>query len=246
MNLTLPTISASKLKTFKLCPKKYKHRYIDKINDDSNISAVWGKALHTAIQMKYSSNENPRITFQDAMIKEMDYYTTKGVIVRGGEYYNKFVKMGKDILDKTDWSQFIPMMYEEKMLLEQYFIFPFPFDNPICQIEGYIDLIDERGYVVDHKSGKEKPTEKMLNNDIQFIIYYWAYLQEFHKPPTKMYWHHLRTQLLYEVNVHNEFEYKQQLLLEDIQALLSAQLFHRKEHDSFCEKYCPYFSKCFK
>jgi CRISPR/Cas system-associated exonuclease Cas4 (RecB family) len=244
--MTLPTISASKIKTFKMCPRKYKHRYIDGIKDDSNISAVWGKSLHTAIQMKYLHNRNPIIVFQDEMIREFDHHNTNNIELRGEEYYNKFIKLGKDILSKLDWSLLVPMVYEDKMLLEQYFIFPFPFENPICQIEGYIDLIDQRGYVVDHKSGKEKPTEKMLNNDVQFIIYYWAYLQEFKTAPTTMYWHHLRTQTLYTVDVHGDFEYKCDQLKQDIQALLATELYHRKEHDSFCEKYCPYFNKCFK
>lgn len=235
----LPTLSASKIIMFKTCPKQFYYRYVEYIPEQPTVHAMFGTSLHKAIEMKYREGTNPNITFQATLQEEQQKYGNQ--TVRGEEYFSKYFKIFSKAIAELTWDL-------QPKELEFRFELPFPNkESPICIINGIIDVVDERGWVVDHKSSKEVPAQLKLDNDPQFIIYYWAYTQIYGKPPDKMFWHHLRTGKFLESNVANEYEFKLQRLTTDIEAMLSNQNYHRiTMNKDVCLLYCSYLDRCFK
>lgn len=179
----LPRLSASKIKTFTACPRQYWYRYI-KRDESRHIAAAMGSAVHTSIDRTY------RAWKEDKPADPATFYTQgwySELEKSGIPDDNKVYKEGLGIVQRYDWKRRTP----EKGEVE--FILPFPDrHSPMCEIHGYIDQIYDWG-LVDLKTNKRKPDELVLNHDLQFIIYSWAYLQLYGEKPNHVFWYHLRT-----------------------------------------------------
>ncbi len=240
----IPTISASKLKVYKTCSKQYFYKYVlhnnDRPADDKNVAALLGTALHKAIESKYKENKSPTGVFQQVMNDTFNEWVDARYKINGSDYLARALKVGRDILTDFDWNKFNPQELE--------FSFTLPFPNPkrpIVNVTGVIDLIDMSGMVVDHKSASYAPNQDALDNDPQFILYYWAYEQMHGAAPWKVIWNHLRTAKFYEANIANNYEDKIEQLTADILAMTEAKRFARRQMDDECRKRCSFFDLCF-
>src|SRR5215216_5842575 len=241
----LMTVSASKIKVFRECGRLYKYKYIipraDRPEDAKNVASLMGTALHRAIELKYRDDKSPTGTFQNVMDTTLDEWETAGFKINGMDYLSRSKKVGKDILTAFRWPQFNPID------LEYAFTLPFPSaENPLVNMTGYIDLIDMSGLVADHKSTVTAPNQDELDNDPQFFIYYWAYLQIHGVPPWKVVWNHLRTDKLYEAHIQQDYDFKLAQMVEDIKELVeSGPHYARKKMDSFCRTTCSFREQCY-
>jgi len=241
----LSTYSASRIKAYKECARLYQHKYITakhlREEEDKNTASLLGTGLHKAIEAYYRSNARPTAVFQEYMTTTVEQWEEQNLTIRGMEYLSKNIKLGKEILAAFDWNQFNPIA------LEHNFTLPFPNkDTPIVNINGIIDLLDMSGMVVDFKSAGTLPSPDELNNDIQFIIYYWAYEQLYNVAPWKVIWYHLRTNKQIEINIAADYSLKIQQLTLDIQAMLHhSEYYARKKMDSFCLKNCSFYELCY-
>lgn len=242
--MTLPTISASKIKVFRTCNRQYYYRYIlpkqQRPIEDKNIGALLGLSLHKAIERKYRAGENALAVFQDVMLTTLDEWEDKGFTVKGVEWFSKSLKDGKAILREFDWGIFDPVD------LEQEFTLYFPNASaPIALINGYIDMTTTNGLVVDHKSQRRLPNQDQLNHDPQFLIYAWAYREIYGNLPTAAVWNHLRTNQLVYADVLTDFDFKLNQLTLDIDAMLNAKHFVRRQMDSVCTNECSFYALCY-
>lgn len=191
-------LSANRLKTFIDCKNKYVLKYILGVQEPKNIYAIRGTAVHKAIEMFHKHAANPFKTYEETWHKEM-----KDANV---EHSNKLFYEGEDMLELYDWADRIPTE------IEKYFCLPFPdAQDPIALVEGYIDqlYLNEnmsgyiRGVVIDIKTAKKKPTKEQLANDIQFIIYNWAF-EQLYNMQTHVFWYHARTKEYIEAFVQGD------------------------------------------
>lgn len=246
MNKTIaniPTVSASKIITYKVCAKQYEYKYKTTYNDrpidDKNVAALLGTALHKAIELKYRSGINAIATFQQVMEETITQWEKEKLKINFAGYYTTAMNVGSKILRTFDWNQFAPIE------LEYAFTLPFPNKaNPIVNMTGYIDLIDRRGWVIDHKSASQAPSINQLTHNPQFFIYSWAYQQIYKKKPKHIYWNHLRTNRLYEYS-QDDYQFKLDQLTQDITAMINAQYFARKELDNTCLTKCSFYTLCY-
>lgn len=245
IRMALQTYSASRIKTYKKCPRLYYHKYIvarsNRPEEDKTVATLMGSALHTAIELRYRSNVNPVLTFQQHMDNTIESWEKDGSTIKGMDYYAKSMKTGTDILRAFRWEQFNPIA------LEYNFTLPFPNkEAPIVLINGIIDLIDMTGMIVDHKSASALPNQDELDNDIQFILYYWAYDQIHGEYPWKVVWNHLRTGKLIEADITKNYAMKIEQLTQDIQSMLRhSTVYARKEMDMFCRTICSFYTLCY-
>lgn len=242
--MTLLQISASRLKTYRTCARQYEFKYIiareDRPDQDKNIGAMLGTALHYAIEQRYRNDSNPITVFVDKMTELYEEWESKGYTIRGEEWFSKNIKDGRKILQAFEWDVFNPIA------LELQFLLPFPNkDNPIVLMNGYIDLVDANGSIVDHKSQKELPTQDELNHDPQFIIYAWAYQTIYGEFPTSVIWNDLRTNRRIEIDTFTDFDRKFALLVMDIEAMMQNDRFPRRMMDKICKTKCSFYSLCY-
>ena len=242
--MDLQTISASKLKVFKTCAKQYYYSYIvprgDRPERDKNVAALLGTALHKAIEERYRNNANPTVVFQTVMSETLTEWEDKEYKIIAADYYPRALSVGKEILRNFNWDWFTPLHLEYKFTL------PFPNkEYPIVNITGVIDHIDSLGFIADHKSDKLAPNQDELDNNAQFIIYYWAYEQMYGHPPKGIYWNHLRTGKLIEANIANNYRDKLLQLEHDILSMLNMKYFARINMSDTCRKKCSFFEQCY-
>lgn len=241
----LPTVSASKIKVYKTCARQYKYKYIlpfnDRPIDDKNVAALLGTALHKALELKYTDKNVSEIqVFQQVMEETITDWESKHFKINFMNYYSTALKVGTDILRKTDWDQFNPIA------LEQAFTLPFPNAKyPLVNLTGFIDMIDIDGSVIDHKSKSTAPAQDELDHDPQFILYAWAYEQIYNDKPYRVIWNHLRTQKLYVANVLHNYDDKIHQLTEDIIAMLKSKHHARRSMDKVCKSECSFYTLCY-
>lgn len=242
--MTLPTISASKIKTYRTCHKQYYYKYIMPKNhrpvEDKNIGALLGLSLHKAIERKYRAGDNPLLIFQDTMLGTLDKWEDDGFIVKGVEWFSKSLKDGKAILKGFDWDYFKPID------LEQEFTLHFPSaKNAIALVNGYIDMTTTDGWVVDHKSQRVMPTQDQLNHESQFVIYAWAYREIYGNLPSRVIWNHLRTNKIVDVDVITNFDFKLDQLVYDIESMINEDHYPRRQMDRVCTNECSFYTLCY-
>ena len=175
-----PRLSASKLKVYESCPKRYKLQYLIGQRGEANLWGIIGSAAHKAIELYYRDQTPIGVTLQERVNKHLTPDT------EGFEYYHATYQAIYASLQSFD-----PTLYKP-VEMEKYFRLPYPnVDNPICTLEGYIDVIGDT-YIVDYKTGGDTPSKKSLSDDLQFIIYYWAYNQLYGAYPKEIIYHRLR------------------------------------------------------
>jgi len=245
----LLTVSASKLKSFRTCHRQYYYKYVlpksKRPVDQPGISGIFGTALHKTIEAYYRDNvANPTFYFQEYFFNSITEQEKTGV-VKGVEWANKMLAVGKKILREFDWTRFDPMELEYEFLL------PYPDKaNPVFYVTGYIDMITRDGLIVDHKSQSRVPHQDFLDNDGQFILYAWAYLQIYGKLPKAVIWNQLRTNKLVTVDVLTGFDQKLAYLVDDIMALVHKKdtniaAYPRRQIDTTCQRECPFYGLCY-
>jgi len=243
------TISASRLKSFRTCQRQYFYKYVlpknQRPKDQAGISALFGTALHKTIEAYYKdSTINPTFYFQDYLLKAVEEQEKIGQ-VKGAEWVNKLMAMGKKILREFDWTRFDPIQLEFEFLL------PYPNkEAPLFYVTGIIDMITRDGRVIDHKSQSRVPTKDLLDNDGQFILYAWAYQQIYGQLPTAVVWNQLRTGKLVEIDIFTGFDQKLTYLVEDIMAMISKTSktqadYPRRQIDTTCQRECAFYNLCY-
>lgn len=244
-NNVLPQISASKIKTYRSCAKKYEYSYINKPTaqenkEERNVGALLGTVLHRIIEARYKDPSiNPMSLYQEKMLGLLEEWQALGYTILGEQYFSKQFKEGREILEKFNWDLFRPVE------LEKYFSVLFPsVDAPIAKLIGYIDLIDENTSVIDHKSQRKLPAADELANDAQMIIYRFAYKQMYGDWPYKVVWHNLRSGELIDTHVEDNYDEKFAQLVSDITAMLSATQYSRINLSDTCRKECGFYKLC--
>ena len=169
MNLT--SISASAIKTFETCPRKFYNEYILKKRSETHPAAAMGSCLHhmfekackAVYQKEAIEKQNPFFYF-DAGIKEFNvlpmYQTTL-----------------KDLTQKCiDWGY---MNLENAQGFEVSAEFNLPCKVPV---HGYIDRLDiDRNFradIIDLKTQKDMFKQEELKDNWQAIIYFLSTLND--------------------------------------------------------------------
>jgi CRISPR/Cas system-associated exonuclease Cas4 (RecB family) len=179
MTDSLVTLSASKLKTFSNCPRKYWYDYVERVETKKHPAAVLGTAVHKTIERGYKEETPPLIIYGQEYNAESKRQEMPVV--------GKIFQDGIEMVARYDFTARTPQE------LELEFRLPFPnAAHPLCMIHGYMDQLYDWGFV-DLKTNKRKPLRGVLDNDLQFIVYTWGFKELTGYDPEASVWHHLRT-----------------------------------------------------
>jgi hypothetical protein len=234
----LPEFSASRFNLYKTCARLYKYQYVDGFESNRHVYTVMGSALHYAIEQYYEAKENPMTTYTKHYYSliESSVASANGLVAT--HLIGKAAQLGQSILRDMNWDRLRPKE------VELGFRFPFPAQNPMVIMRGFIDMITEDGWIIDHKSGSKKPTRAELAHNPQLLLYVWAYEQMYGKKPEKVYWHHLRTLELVEAGVMEDFDKKIHELEKLLAHILSDTEFPKIEQGYFCNQVCAHGTLC--
>ena len=155
-----------------------------------------------------------------------------------GNLIGKAHQIGQDILRDFDWGKLNPVE------IELGFRFDFPTEDPLVIMRGFMDMITEEGYIIDHKSAGKRPTKAELAVNPQLLLYVWAYEKMYGKKPVKVFWHHLRTAELIEADVLTDYDAKLQTLVEALRVILADTEYPKQPYGYFCTNLCSYHDLC--
>ncbi|MBR9675570.1 PD-(D/E)XK nuclease family protein [Candidatus Woesearchaeota archaeon] len=110
--------SASSIKTLKQCPRKYYYRYVEEIQEETNIYAIRGKAAHRALEEFFSLNTEQLETIS----KQTNRVSTLKAVIR-----NQFDDAWKEL------SQEIETIDLNQALIKQYH------DETISMLMDYVE-----------------------------------------------------------------------------------------------------------
>lgn len=180
-------LSASRLKTHSNCNRKYWYTYHSEIEEAKHPAALIGTIVHRTIEQTYrtlmtdgaDTVVNPLMTYYEVMQEELQKHPDV-------EVEHKLRQDGATMVNNYSFAR-LPTHIEYEFKL------PFPsLEEPLCIIHGFMDQVYDWGFI-DMKTSKRKPNQLILDNDLQFVLYYWAYQQCFGKEPERSVWYHLRT-----------------------------------------------------
>lgn len=184
--MDLYKLSASKLKTYSSCGRKFFYDYVERADSPKHVAAIMGTVAHRTIQQTHIARS------LDTEIEPVSELYTRNwheemALNTGTMPDAKVYVDGMNIVSAYDFTRRSPHTNELEFRL------PFPNAiDPICEIHGFIDQMYDWG-LVDLKTSKRKPAPYMLDNDIQFIVYNWAFHRLTGEPANHVLWHHLRT-----------------------------------------------------
>ncbi len=228
----LPTLSASKLKTFSTCPYKYKYQYIERLPVLKHPAAALGTAVHTTIDKVCKQRQDPVSLFIAEFNKELH----DSNINLPAETRHIMYADGVAMVGDYDYDSWHPLATEVEFRL------PFPSESrAICEIHGFIDQMYDWGFV-DLKTNKQKPKQEDLDHDLQFILYQWAYKKLTDKYPEQSIWYHLRTQQAIIADVRGKDAYAESVIRQVLAARESGE--YEKNRRWHCN-YCPFREPCF-
>ena len=165
-------ISYSALETFNTCPAQYKFQYIERIKVPKSKEAVFGSLIHETLKMFHEPTRLSPIS-EDELLK---YFTQKWdpSVYQDRQEEAFAFHQGIDLLKR--YYQANQGLTFNIVDLETAFEAPILDGRELHQITGKIDRIDklEDGTfeVIDYKTGKKMPAQKVVDNNLQLSVYH--------------------------------------------------------------------------
>lgn len=238
-------LSFSSMKDFGECAKRYYYRVTAPKSAVPNVHMVFGSIVHDSIE-KYEKNDRELGELVGWSLNEWDRQMASSQFLGGKAPRppKSFKRMYDNYINDI-----VPRLSEDDAHIEYFFKILLSYspdgETPIYFV-GKIDRIDPNG-IYDWKTSERLPdTYELASN--QFFAYWWAHQEEFDADPEGMYYGHLGSGNLYNIDMSP-------VLLENFEALLdkmSREILNAWEQDEFPRiigyqcKQCPFRGICFR
>ena len=174
MELPKSYLSASQINMYLRCPLSYYYRYVEGLIIPPGSSLTKGKAVHSGVEFNYKQKLE---TKKDLPVNQILEYTSAEFDslaeetqwdMEKGKAKDETIKLTQ--LYCTEISPKVqPVAVEEKVEVT--------FDNADYTLLGYIDVIDDKGFVRDTKTTGRTPSESVIVNNLQLAAYSLAHRQ---------------------------------------------------------------------
>lgn len=167
-------LSVTQLRMYLRCPLQYKFRYVDGLKIPPTSALCLGRSVHGALEDNYTQK---LVTRQDLSITHLtDIFSdnweqqAQEILFEEDEKPGKIKDQGIGML-RVYHHEVAPKVYP--VYVEHGFELPIPGTDRT--LKGYIDLVDEDGVIVDHKTTKRAMQERTVATDLQLTAYAFAY-----------------------------------------------------------------------
>ena len=181
-------LSNSQISLYSQCSLKYKFQYVDLLSRPFKPSGLaFGSALHSALSWFHrESMTNGGVPLEKLFkIFDADWYsqrTETEIRYKNGEEEMKLIILAKEMLNLyyqlppkkakgTEVSFSVPL-HE-----------PGNGKNPLIDIEGVIDLIEEGDVITEFKTSAQMMDSKDADESLQLTIYSYAFEKLYQRPP---------------------------------------------------------------
>lgn len=252
MNFPQEHISVTQINMYLRCPAQYYFRYVEGLKIPPSGALTLGKSVHEAFEYNYSQKidthedlpvEDVKEVFADVFDKgaaETQFTEDE----KPGELKDTGVAI-VDLYQRTHAPMIQPVAVEKEFTI----IIPeIAEDVPLL---GYIDLVDDKQQVIDHKVYKKTPTDNHVQTDLQLSAYALAYNYLYGGVPVK-----LALDCLVKTKQPKIIRMETYRTQTDINRFINTahgvvnsiknEIFYPKEQDNFlCSpKWCGYWGQC--
>jgi len=171
--LPKPYLSPSQINMYLRCPAAYKYRYVDGLILPPKAALTRGKSVHRGQEHNYNQKIN---TLTDVKLSEVQEVTA-------AEFESLEAETDWENNDKgkvKDESISLASLYHQEVaptvqpvLVEQKIEVKLP--NTDISILGFIDLVDNDGFIRDTKTASKTPSESEVIKSLQLSAYSMAY-----------------------------------------------------------------------
>jgi len=188
-------LSATRIKAYLTCPRKYRYAYLDNIPAVPTGAVVFGRVMHQTLYRLHVAAEQQTANLNvEAGFREFDALwraaleAEQPLFTEGSAGAQTYWDLADDML-----RGYIALQQETAAPLAVEFPFELRWED--CALSGIIDRIDmqENSLVVmDYKTGQRKPAPQALRDDLQLTLYAYAAEQVFKRPVERIVHYHLR------------------------------------------------------
>lgn len=215
-------LSASRIKLYEECRFRFWKQYVLGDRLPAHHSTIFGRAAHYAIEQFFKVRAEPKQVFVEKL-DELDEYRE----------HSQYLDDGLKVFERNNLLQYRAIADGS----ERFFVEPL---TDHTYVLGFVDLIDERGWVVDFKTSQYKPAS--INDDIQFALYAMVYERMFGSRPKRVVWHHLRTGEVVEADVSYLFSTTLPKAWSVAETIVQDRFESVRQCD-VCKYYCPFRKK---
>ena len=167
-------ISITQVKTYLRCPLEYKFKYIDGLYMPQSGAVTLGKSMHRAIEQNYrqkieTKHDLPLRNMIEIFNEAYDYLLPETEF-DSGENAEMLRREGMRLL--SIYHAVISPNIQPEMVEQQFSIRLRGLDVPLV---GIVDLVDENGIIIDHKTAKRSYNSQTVERDLQLSVYAMAY-----------------------------------------------------------------------
>ncbi|MBI4377430.1 MAG: PD-(D/E)XK nuclease family protein [Elusimicrobia bacterium] len=192
--------SPSRLDTYKDCPRRYRYRYVDKIERDvQSIEAFLGSCVHKAFEILYETLLQGRLLSEQEVLAGFESWWDKEwspqVLIRHGGAEG-WRAVGRECISLY-YRAHKPFDADRTVAVEKRLGFPLTVDGQEYRVEGFIDRLalvpDGTFEIHDYKTAKNLPAQQDVDRDWQLAIYDLAVRHNW--PDTRqvrLVWHYVR------------------------------------------------------
>jgi RecB family exonuclease len=215
-------LSATRVKMYLTCPRQFRYKYVEEIPGDLTGALAFGQVIHQVLRNigQWSLSHGEPLN-ESVALYEFSRLWEEIVYRESPRFKDDEEMVSYSALAKLILIGFIEAHREKPLPI----LLEYPFEIPLKDegsgreylIRGIIDRVDqvEDGLViVDYKTGKRKPSQKQLSEDVQLTIYALAAQRLFKQQVKQVVYYHLRDQTTFPVLL--EEERLQTLLLETL------------------------------
>ncbi len=184
MASSLRFLSPTKLRTYATCPLQYRHRYIDQWRSPYTPASLRGDAVHQTLEANFVRKKRDRRDLEPAEALEIFDDAWRRQAPAEAEAETEADAAGAFAVDEWDAAY-----AEGTRLLEHYLAteaprivphlvehrFRFSLPGVAVPVVGTVDLIDQNGVVIDHKTAREPFDPNYPATDMQLVCYAIAY-----------------------------------------------------------------------
>lgn len=172
--------SPSKLDAYQNCPRRYRYRYVDKIERPSqSVEAFLGTCVHRAFERLYEDlSRGKRPSLEETLVvfnEAWDSGWSPEIPIKDGRYQAEdWKKLGQDCV-RNYYEAHRPFDRDKTVAVEKRIGFPLTAAGQEYRIEGYIDRLalgpDGIFEIHDYKTARTLPSQADVDADWQLAIY---------------------------------------------------------------------------
>lgn len=248
-------LSYSQLSAMLSCPYKYYLQYVEKRGWDFVPSAVsFGSAIHQSIQKFHRDLMNGGIKgksqYSEAFRTQFSEEAEEtNVVFKDNDEFDSFVERGEALMNQyvDTFSDLKPSEVEMEFRLP--LVNTYTGDLHTKDVVGKIDLITDDDRVLEFKTGASSMPNSAVDENLQLILYGWAFKMLFGEKPKKLVLVNLvktkqpKIQIL-DTEINPEKERKLLHLMFAVNDAIEKAAFYPNPRGGFGCQNCSYYLSC--